>query len=73
MDRLKEQGYRNIRGVNFGSKARDAEKYANKRAEMWGELNEWLKEGADIVDDATIQRDLCAPTAKPDSFGRLIS
>ncbi|MFP6888269.1 MAG: hypothetical protein VCF07_00710 [Nitrospinota bacterium] len=72
VDRLKEQGYRNIRGVNFGSKARDAEKYANKRAEMWGELNEWLKEGADIVDDATIQRDLCAPTAKPDSSGRLI-
>jgi hypothetical protein len=72
VDRLKEQHYRNIRGINFGSKAREAETYANKRAEMWTELRDWLKEGADIVSDPILVRDLSAPTAKPDSSGRLI-
>ena len=37
--------------------------YANKRAEMWGELRDWLddKAGVDIPDDDTLHTDLCAP------------
>ena len=34
-DRLRERGYREVHAVNFGSKARDADRYANKRAEIW--------------------------------------
>ena len=37
VDILKSRGYRVIE-VNFGSVARQTLKYANKRAEMWGDL-----------------------------------
>jgi hypothetical protein len=41
--------------VNFGSKAEDA-RYNNKRAEMWGNMRDWLQGGAiptdrELVDD----------------------
>lgn len=72
VDRLKEQNYTNIRGINFGSSAGDKGKYANKRAEMWTRLKDWLAEGADIVPDDGLERDLTAPMAQPDSSGRLI-
>ena len=53
-DRLRETGYQKIvQGVNFGSRAFAEKKYANKRAEMWAELRDWLADeaGADIPDD----------------------
>jgi len=72
VDRLHEQGYRNIRGVNFGARAADADRFANKRAEMWANLRDWIKDGADVADDPLLRRHLAAPTAKPDSSGRLL-
>jgi len=42
--------------VNFGSKA-DEGRYANKRAEMWGRMKEWL-EGAAIPDGNDLMDDL---------------
>lgn len=42
-DRLYELGYGNIvNKINFGHSAINKERYRNKRAEMWGELSEWL-------------------------------
>ena len=72
VDRLRERNYRIVRGVNFGARAADRDTYANKRAEMWAALKDWLAEGADVVDDETLQAHLSAPTARPDSSGRLI-
>ena len=72
VDRLREQNYRCVRGINFGSRADAADRFANRRAEMWGRLEAWLAEGADIADDASLQRDMTAPKAKPDSSGRLV-
>lgn len=46
--------------VYFGG-ASLSPKYANKRAQMWGELLEWLKLGAAIPDDPDIFTDLTAP------------
>ena len=44
-DILIDRGFREIvRGVNFGSKAIYDDRYYNKRAEMWGEANDWLKQ-----------------------------
>lgn len=66
--------YRDIcRVVNFGSKpffapprdrdGREMAGYFNRRAEMWGLSNDWLKQegGADIPDLDSLQTDACAP------------
>ncbi len=41
-----------VTAVNFGSKASRDDRYANKRAEIWGRMREWLADpgGADIPD-----------------------
>jgi hypothetical protein len=44
VDRLRQLHVQVIE-VNFGSKAQDA-RYNNKRAEMWGNMKEWLTTGA---------------------------
>ncbi len=74
-DRLRERGYRRIvTAVNFGSKARDDDRYANKRAEIWGRLCDWLADpgGADIPDSDELQSHLCAPGYGFDSNSRLL-
>jgi hypothetical protein len=72
VDRLREQGFLEVRGVNFGWQALDNKTYANKRAEMWAGLRGWLMEGADIVDDPVLRRHLTAPMDRLDSSGKLI-
>jgi len=72
-DRLSERGYSNITKVNFGSKAMEADRYANKRAEMWGEMVGWFSDegGVDIPDGEEWQKHLCAPGYTYDSLSRL--
>lgn len=60
VDRLREQGF-DVRGINFGAEPTDKIKYANKRAEMWGVMAEWLKEGGEIPDDYELKQDLIGP------------
>lgn len=60
VDRLREQGF-DVRGINFGGMPTDKVKYANKRAEMWGEMADWLKEGGEIPDDHELRQDLIGP------------
>lgn len=63
-DRLLELGYRRrLCGVSFGGRAQDARQYANKRAEMWGALRDWLADpgGAELPDDPLLHSHLCAP------------
>lgn len=57
VDRLDQLGY-DVIEVQFGAKANDQRMYANKRAEMWGLMREWLATGV-IEDDP----DLCAQLA----------
>lgn len=59
VDRLKQLGYRIIE-VQSGEKAYDSEKYLNKRAEMWGEMREWLGMAHLDNDDGLID-DLTGP------------
>jgi len=59
VDRLKQMGYRVIE-VQSGESASDPEKYLNKRAEMWGEMREWLSIGC-IDDDTQLADDLTGP------------
>jgi hypothetical protein len=69
VDRLKEQRYK-IKGVNFGNKAKNGMMYGNKRAEIWGEMREWLKSAA-IPSDRYLKSDLISPMMKPDSKGSI--
>ena len=64
VDRLRQLGVPFIFGVNFGGKpetwgAEGAKpKYANKRAEMWGNMKEWLAVGC-LPEDPELMADLC--------------
>ena len=63
VDRLHQLNAPNVVGVNFGGSPDYTFRsglgvlYANKRAEMWGNLKEWLKTGA-IRDEAALLQDL---------------
>lgn len=76
VDRLREMGYGpRVRAVNFGSGALNAERYKNKRSEMWGEMKDWFEDEAmqaEIPDDDALQADVTAPTYKYDSNGRYV-
>ena len=64
VDRLRQLGVPFVFGVNFGSAAERWDSsgakplYANKRAEMWGNLKDWLAQGA-LPADAELRADLC--------------
>jgi len=62
IDRLKQLGHKDlVIEVNFGSKAMDEKKYANKRAEMWDYMKQYLEAGAEIDDDKELRDDLVGP------------
>jgi hypothetical protein len=78
-DRLKELLGDLVEGVNFGSKAYDAEHYVNRRAEMWDLMRQWFDDpaGVQVPDSDEFQGDLTAAIRGPgatrfDSAGRLI-
>lgn len=70
VDRLKQLGY-NVYGINFANRANDEQKYGNKRAEMWGNMKEWVEIG-DLPNSDDIRADLTAPEYKFDAKNRLL-
>ncbi len=74
-DRLHELGYQDrVKAIYFGSTPLNTEKYKNKRCEMWGECNLWLKDEnleVQIPDSDTLQADLCASPYDRDSHDRI--
>jgi hypothetical protein len=70
LDRLHEQRYKVVRGVNFGWKSSNSRMYKNKRSEMWGDMREWLKT-ASMPTDRQMKADLTAPAMKLDSSGAI--
>lgn len=69
VDRLKQLGYRVIE-VQSGEKARDPEKYLNKRVEMWGDMKDWISTGC-IDGDQQLIDDLTGPEYSIDLRGRI--
>ena len=57
VDRLRSLNYRVI-DVQAGSSPDDKEKYANKRAEMWGRMREWLRGDVALPDDDGLKSSL---------------
>ncbi len=74
VDRLRELGHSDIVvAVNAGNKPLDARKYANKRAEMWGNLKQWLEDQpCQIPDSDSLHADMCNPKYSVDSNSRLV-
>lgn len=72
---LREAGFEErIKVVNFGSAAIKKDSYANKRAEMYGELKKWLEnedEQPSIPDDNALHADLTASSYSYDSRTRV--
>lgn len=71
-DILKDRGFGEIvRGVNFGARSIDDERYANRRAEMWDAVREWLTGNVQLPKDEKLLDDLCSVNKKYDQKGRL--
>ena len=70
IDRLRQLGH-DVIEVHFGGKA-SANKYLNKRAEMWDGVREWLSSGASIPDNIALKQDLAAPIYWFDAAGRFV-
>lgn len=61
-DRLKQLIPREaVAEVNFGWRANDSAKYANKRAEMWGKAKDALSVGLDLPDHKDLIEELSFP------------
>lgn len=71
IDRLRQLGYRNIVEIPFGSSASRPGQFANKRAEMWYELAQWIKTQGVLPDLPELKADLCQVCYDYDSAGRL--
>ena len=73
-DVLNDRGYGQIvRPVNFAEKAMFDKRYANRRAEMWDNLREWLNGElpVQLPNDDDLLNDLCSVNKKYDHRGRL--
>lgn len=62
--RLREQGFKNVREVNFGADSPHM-KYRYYRDFMWGQMKDWLLLGA-IDDHPELESDLVGPGLRPD-------
>lgn len=69
MNRINEQRYK-VRGVDFSWKSKYPKQYVNKRAEIWGAMDDWL-EDAHIPKDDQLKQDLCGPNREFDSSGAI--
>ena len=70
IDRVRQLGFC-VTEVPFGSAPVKAGQYANKRAEMWGEMAAWLKAGGALPPGGELRADLCASVYDFDVAGRL--
>lgn len=72
VDRLHELGFTDVvHGVFFGEGAVEDQVYANKRAEMYGDLEEWLDGACSIPDNDVLHQDLAIiPQFKTTSSSR---
>lgn len=63
-----------VRAVNFGEKAQDIERFANRRAEMWCRVRDWLAGDlpVSLTDCEGLSEDLTTPFKNFDKIGRLI-
>ena len=71
IDRVRQLGYSNVIEVPFGGSASRPNQYANKRAEMWHEMAQWIKTEGVIPNLPDLKADLCQVCYDYDALGRL--
>lgn len=73
VDRLREQGYHFVVGVNVARSANQKDRYRNLRAELWDGIKDWLSQEmpVQLPDSDELHGDLCNLGYKYDSSGRL--
>lgn len=60
VDRLRQLNH-SVIAVQVGERAVNADKYYNRRSELWGQMLDWLKDGAAIPNDVELRDDLIGP------------
>jgi hypothetical protein len=60
VDHLNHRGFKTFE-FHGGATPMDINKYFNRRAEIWGEMREWLGAGCEIPDDPELAGDLSGP------------
>jgi hypothetical protein len=60
IDRLRQLGHQCVE-VQFGAKADLPKKYANKRAEIWSRMRDWIRDEAVLPDDPELRTALECP------------
>ena len=62
VDRLREMGYECVEGVNVARSANEKDKFRNLRAELWGEMRDWLAQElpVQIPDSDELHGELCS-------------
>lgn len=71
-DYCKHRGYGNIvHAVNFGGRARDDERFENRRTEMWWDMAGWVKNGGCLPQQPMLTEELSAPVYFPDKKQRI--
>ena len=71
IDRLRQLRY-NVTEINFAGAAMDSERYANRRAEMYFKLREWLTGGGAIPNEPTLKSELSVVEYKFTPAGKII-
>jgi hypothetical protein len=71
IDRLRMLRY-DVIEVPFGGKAVQPNLYANRRAEMWWEMAQWIRNGGAIPNDVDLKQELATPIYWYDTSGRRV-
>lgn len=61
IDRLRQLGFQKVIEANAGHRP-GSDRYLNKRAEMWDEMRDWIKQGGAIPDHPQLRAELAMPT-----------
>lgn len=70
IDRVRQLGF-SVTEVAFGGAPLKSGQYANKRAEIWGEMSEWIRRGGALPNCAELKNDLCMATYDFDVANRM--
>ena len=70
IDRLRQLGFC-VTEVPFGGAPARPGQYANKRAEMWGDMAAWIKAGGALPECPELKADLCQVCYDFDAAGRM--
>ena len=71
VDQLRARGYKCFE-FHGAEKANKSETYFNRRAEIWGLMRDWLREGAEIPDLQELEDDLIGPEYLSSNKGQIL-